>query len=442
MGRQYPRPVICIYEGDGLDRLSPTCDLRAAFDLRCGRFTLLEKLRRLYPAQPMLLWVRDEVAGITAEAYPDCRVNSRPDTEATKTRRTRNESGCLFLSATCILDDAVPTKGPEAVLMAGDEVVGFRVSEERAAELESVRGLRADLAEEQVKARVVRWPWDVIEYNAAELLREVEVRSEKLDAGSQKSDEGRIEPGAAVVGDRKKLHMEPGSRVWPGTVISTETGPVFIDRDAVVRPGSFVEGPCYIGPGTLIDGAKVRPGCSFGPQCRIGGEVEASIFQGHANKHHDGFIGHAFVGEWANLGAMTTNSDLKNAYQPVEVMWQGKTIDTGLLKVGCFIGDHAKTAIGTLINTGTRIGTFANWFEPGLSPKEITPFAWGSKTHWPLGHVISNARKVMSRRRVELSPAYEQALRALYARCAGKTGTVPRSARTRGTVPVFPEHGA
>jgi UDP-N-acetylglucosamine diphosphorylase/glucosamine-1-phosphate N-acetyltransferase len=190
---------------------------------------------------------------------------------------------------------------------------------------------------------------------------------------------------------------------------------VFIDRDAAVRPGSFVEGACYIGPGTVIDGAKVRPGCSFGPQCRIGGEVEMSIFQGHSNKHHEGFIGHAFVGEWANLGALTTNSDLKNAYQPVQVTWQGKTIDTGRLKVGCFVGDHAKTAIGTLINTGARIGTFANWFEPGLSPKEIPAFAWGSKARWPLGHVLSNARKVMSRRGMTLSPAYERALRALYA---------------------------
>lgn len=209
--------------------------------------------------------------------------------------------------------------------------------------------------------------------------------------------------------------MEPGSRIWPGAVISTETGPVFLDRDSVIRPGSFVEGPCYVGAGTLIDGAKVRPGCSFGPQCRIGGEVEASLFQGYANKHHDGFIGHAFIGEWVNLGALTTNSDLKNAYQPVQVSWQGKTVDTGLLKVGCFIGDHVKTAIGSLINTGTRIGTFANWFEPGLSPKEIPAFAWGSNASWPLGHVLSNAREVMGRRGVSPSPDYEQTLRALYA---------------------------
>jgi len=394
--------VICIYEGDGLERLSPLCDLRPAFDLRCGRFTLLEKYRRLYPGELFFLWVRDEMAGIAAEAHPDCRVNAKP------------KQGRLFLSAAAIFDEPVSPKGPESVLLAGEEVVGFRVCAECVAELNSVRGLRADLVQEQVKARVVKWPWDLVEFNAGELLKEAEVRSQK--AGGRRQKSGTVERGAMVVGDRKKLRTEPGSRIWPGTVVSTETGPVFIDRDAVVRPGSFVEGPCYIGPGTVIDGAKVRPGCSFGPECRIGGEVQASLFQGYANKSHEGFIGHAFVGEWVNLGALTTNSDLKNAYQPVQVIWQGKTIDTGLLKVGCFIGDHAKTAIGSLINTGARIGTFVNWFEPGLSPKEIPAFSWGNKARWPLGHVLSNARKVMSRRGVTPSAAYEQALRVLYAR--------------------------
>ena len=393
--------MICIYEGDGLDRLSPLCDLRPAFDLRCGRFTLLEKLLLMYPREQFAFWVRDELQELVAEGHPRCGVNDGVD------------SDCLFLSAQAILDEAVPVTGDEALLVNGGRVVGFRLKAAAAQRLGSVRSLSFDLPEHEVKARVVEWPWDVVDLTADELTRELGVRSPKSRVKGL-----AVEPGAAVAGDRKKLHMEPGSRIWPGTVISTETGPVFLDRDAVVRPGSFIEGPCYVGPGSVIDGAKVRPGCSFGPQCRIGGEVEASLFQGHANKHHEGFIGHAFVGEWVNLGALTTNSDLKNAYQPVQVSWQGKTIDTGRLKVGCFIGDHVKTAIGSLINTGTRIGTFANWFEPGLSPKAIPAFAWGSKTRWPLGHVLSSARKVMARRGVALSPAYERALRALYAASA------------------------
>jgi UDP-N-acetylglucosamine diphosphorylase/glucosamine-1-phosphate N-acetyltransferase len=402
--------VICIYEGDGLDRLSPLCDLRPAFDLRCGRFTLLEKLLLRYPREPFAFWVRDELQELTAEAHPRCAVNERVD------------SDCLFLSAQAILDEVVTVNGDEALFTHDGAVVGFRLKAATAQRLGSVRSLSFDLPEHEVKARVVEWPWDLVEMNASEILKETEAKSQKPKAKRQKSGRGerpgRIERGAVVIGDRKKLHMEPGSRIWPGTVVGTETGPVFLDRDAVVRPGSFIEGPCYVGPGTVIDGAKVRPGCSFGPQCRIGGEVEASLFQGYANKHHEGFIGHAFVGEWVNLGALTANSDLKNAYQPVQVSWQGKTIDTGRLKVGCFIGDHAKTAIGSLINTGTRIGTFANWFEPGLSPKAIPAFAWGSKTRWPFGHVLSSARKVMARRGVTLSPAYERVLRALHAASA------------------------
>jgi len=385
--------VICVYEGEGLERLSPLVDLRPAFDLRCGRLTLLQKVRRLYPKEDVFLWVRDGLKGVAAEAHPDCRTN------------VPVEQAGLFLSARAIFDEPVPARGRESVLLVGEEVVGFRLRAKGAAELSSLRRLKASIPEEQVKARVVRYPWDLVELTPGELEREC-----GLGSGSRSSR------AIAVVGNRKKLRIGPGARVWPGAVVSTETGPVFLDRSAAIRPGSFVEGPCFIGPGTVIDGARVRPGCSFGPHCRIGGEVEASVFQGYANKHHDGFIGHSFIGEWVNLGALTTNSDLKNAYQPVQVFYDGRPVETGRLKVGCFIGDHAKTAIGSLINTGTRIGTFANWFEPGLSPKEIPAFGWGKTRCWKWGDVLANARQVTMRRGVEMSPAYEGVLHALYRR--------------------------
>ncbi|MBN2537782.1 hypothetical protein JXB37_05850, partial [candidate division WOR-3 bacterium] len=220
-------------------------------------------------------------------------------------------------------------------------------------------------------------------------------------------------------GPKQTLTVARGARVWPGAVISTETGPVFIDRDAEVRPGSFVEGPCFVGAGSVVDGAKVRPGCSFGPGCRIGGEVEACVFQGFANKHHDGFLGHSFVGEWVNLGAGTTNSDLKNAYQPVSVTQRGRATGTGLLKAGCFFGDHAKAAIGSLFNTGAVVGTFANWFGAGLSPKEISTFAWGARGRWQAADAVATARAVMARRGRALSTEYERLLRRLQRRSRG-----------------------
>jgi len=405
--------VICVYEDSGWQNLGPLVDLRPVFDLRCGRFTLLEKLRRLYPGEQPFLWVRDELAELARAAHPDCRVN-----EPTK-------KGRLFISARAIFDEPVSAKGREAVLLAGDEVVGLRVCAECAFTLtqpSAIKGegqrsgplFRAGLAQEQVKARVVRWPWDVVEMNAGELQRDIR-RSQKSEARRQKAEVKALPKGAVLVGPKRLLTLASGARVMPGAVISTETGPVMIERGAQVRPGSFVEGPCWVGPGTVIDGAKVRPGCSFGPLCRIGGEVEQSVFQGFSNKHHDGFIGHSFVGEWANLGALTTNSDLKNGYYPVKVTIRGKQTDTGLLKVGCFVGDHAKTAIGTLLNTGTVVGTSANWFEPGLSPKEIPAFAWGAKARWPVEDAVECARKVMARRGVKMADEYEQRLRTLHA---------------------------
>lgn len=405
--------MICIYEDETLYELSPLVDLRPVCDLRCGRFTLLEKMRRLYPRDETHLWVREGLAGLVAEKHPDCRVN-QPIKE-----------NCLFLSGALILRQRVKTEGEEAILVVNNRIAGFRLRAEKAEKFSSGRTLRVVLPQEQVDGVIVARPWDVVELNPGELSRECA----QPFRGRKKSV---LPAGVIVVGSRQRLGIAAGARVWPGVVISTETGPVMIDRHAQIRPGSFLEGPCYVGPGTIIDGAKVRPGCSFGPACRIGGEVEASVFQGYANKQHEGFIGHSYVGEWVNLGALTTNSDLKNAYEPVRVFYGGRPVDTGLLKVGCFVGDHAKTAIGTLLNTGTRIGTFANWFESGLSPREIPAFYWprtcltaGKKGagvkrksreegRWKEDEAVECARRVMARRGVEMTGAYERALRWLY----------------------------
>ncbi len=384
--------MICVYEEEGLERLSPLVDLRPVFDLRCGRFTLLEKIKQLYPRERLLLWVRPELAEVTLERHPDCRVNG-----AAKGVR-------LFLSGRAIFAESVAPAGPDSVLLAGEEVVGFRVSAGQVEKIESVAGLRTALAEQPVKARVIHWPWDLVELTPSELEREIP---------KSRTQQPKPDKGAVVLG-RGRLVMARGARVWPGATVSTETGPVMLDENAQVRPGSFVEGPCYVGPGTLIDGARVRPGCSFGPQCRVGGEVEASVFQGYANKHHDGFIGHSFVGEWVNLGALTTNSDLKNTYENVTVFFRDGVVDTGLVKVGAFFGDHAKSAIGSLFNTGCRVGIFANWFEPGLARKELAPFSWGRHGVWSEAAAVMNARTVMARRGVKMSDGLEKLIRLRY----------------------------
>jgi hypothetical protein len=160
-------------------------------------------------------------------------------------------------------------------------------------------------------------------------------------------------------------------------------------------------------------GAKCREGNSIGPVCRIGGEVEESIIQGYSNKYHDGFLGHAYVGEWVNLGALTTNSDLKNDYSDVSVMLDGKhAIDTGSRKVGSLIGDHTKTSIGTLLNTGSYVGAMTLIAGTGKPlPKFIPSFAWFLEGVVTKGFgkrkLFETAGIAMGRRGFEWTPALE-----------------------------------
>src|SRR5205807_140210 len=151
-------------------------------------------------------------------------------------------------------------------------------------------------------------------------------------------------------------------------------GPVMIAHGAVVHSFSYLEGPCYIGPRTQIFGAKLRGG-TLGPECRIGGEVEESIVLGYANKYHDGFLGHSYVGEWANLAAGTSTGDLRFDYRPVSVPIDGAEVSTGRTKVGSLIGDHAKTGLGVLLDCGTALGAFAHVLPTGgYAPRAVPPF--------------------------------------------------------------------
>ena len=190
--------------------------------------------------------------------------------------------------------------------------------------------------------------------------------------------EGAVEQPAAFRGSRDDLYVAPGATVHPMVVLDATAGPIYIDQDAEIHPFTRVEGPCYVGKQSILLGAKCRQGNTIGPMCRVGGEVEQSILHGYTNKYHDGFLGHAYVGRWVNLGAGTTNSDLRNDYGRVRVVLDGHTaIDTGSSKVGTLIGNHTKTCIGTLLNTGACVGAMAQLVTPGvLLPKFIPSFAW------------------------------------------------------------------
>lgn len=213
-----------------------------------------------------------------------------------------------------------------------------------------------------------------------------------------------------------EIYIHPEASVIPGAVFDASFGPIYLERGVEVDGGSHIVGPFYAADDCRLLGGKFA-GSTLGPVCQIAGELEESILQGYVNKHHAGFVGHSFVGEWVNFGAMTTNSDLKNNYSNVRVAQNGQLIDTGAAKVGSFIGDHTKFGIGTLLNTGINIGVMCNIFGGALiTDKEVPSFSWGASGAWSeydFEKALETASRAMARRGRRLGEGDVAAMRRL-----------------------------
>jgi UDP-N-acetylglucosamine diphosphorylase/glucosamine-1-phosphate N-acetyltransferase len=222
--------------------------------------------------------------------------------------------------------------------------------------------------------------------------------------------------GSLVLGDAADVIIR-GAVVEPGVVFDVRHGAVVLEAGVEVRHGTRLEGPLFAGARAKLLGGFIRASV-IGPDCRVHGEVSASVFLGYANKSHDGFIGHSVVGHWVNLGALTTTSNLKNTYGPVRLEVAGNTIDTGRQNIGTLFGDHAKTAIGTMLATGTVIGSGANVFGTTTPPKHVPAFAWGSTGSERLtaDGFLKIAERVLPRRGVELTPERRRSLSLTFSR--------------------------
>ncbi|RLC51755.1 MAG: hypothetical protein DRI23_04360, partial [Candidatus Cloacimonadota bacterium] len=210
------------------------------------------------------------------------------------------------------------------------------------------------------------------------------------------------------------IWLGEGCSIMPGVIIDATEGPVIIDEGAKIMANAVIMGPVYIGKNSTIKvGAKIYEGTSIGPVCKVGGEVEESIFQAYSNKQHDGFLGHSYLGEWINIGADTNNSDLRNDYGQVPLYFypKKKKIDTGCQFVGAVIGDHSKTGINCTINTGTVIGVGCNVVGSDMIMNHVRSFHWGfMKTliEHEIGKFIDTATAVKKRRKLGFSEAEKE----------------------------------
>ncbi|MBI1184978.1 glucose-1-phosphate thymidylyltransferase, partial [bacterium] len=190
--------------------------------------------------------------------------------------------------------------------------------------------------------------------------------------------------------------------------------------NASVQDGAFIKGPFALCEGATVNMcAKIRDGSTIGPYSKVGGEINNSILLGYSNKGHDGFLGNSILGEWCNLGADTNTSNLKNNYSNVKVhhIATGKAIDTQSQFCGLIMGDHSKSGINTMFNTGTVVGVSANIFGADFPPKYITSFAWGGAAGfetYDFDKAIEVAKRVMKRRNKDLDKHEEAILRTIF----------------------------
>jgi UDP-N-acetylglucosamine diphosphorylase/glucosamine-1-phosphate N-acetyltransferase len=416
---------LIVYEDAGVGRLGPLAQTRPVFDLRCGAVSLLERQRRCFAADEVAVVVRPELAELTRFLLPGVPVNEP----------IPPGQGLLLVNGRWLAPDSggVDEESEPCVGRSGDQVAFVALPASRAADLTPqnltwrLAGLAESLPVRPAGGVMIDYPWRLVENNARAL--------EQDERFWRTHREVAPVSGASVVGPGERLLVDPAAKIEPLVLIDTTKGPVLVDEGAEVQAFSRLEGPCYIGPRTHVLVGRVK-GSSFGPQCRIGGEVECSIVHGHSNKAHEGFLGHSYIGEWVNFGSGTQTSDLRNDYDKVTVTIAGQKVETGLLKVGSFVGDHTKTSISTLFNTGSVAGPFGQLVTAGsLLPRSLPAFCQFRQgrvlERTDLAEMFATAERMMARRGVAWTSAHADFFLELYERTSGERRQLVRDTEQR-----------
>lgn len=321
----------------------------------------------------------------------------------------------IFLSSRAILDfGALELPSARRRLVVDGQPVGWIVPEgdplPTTAELKDPgRSKAGDVLE--LPGTLLEHLWELVAGNARRIAADVaELWPGDTDV-----------PGVHRFGEGN-VSLAEGAEIEPGVHVDVRSGPVRLAEGARVEGPARISGPLYVGRDSTVLGGTVGTS-SIGPVCLVRGEVAESILLGYVNKAHHGHLGHAYLGRWVNLGAFTTNSDLKNNYRTVRVWTLDGEKDTGMLKVGCFLGDHVKTGIGTVLNTGTVIGAGSNVFGGLMPPTVVPPFSWGAGSDLRdhrLEKFMETTHDVMARRNQGLTPGVTRILRTAWKETAGR----------------------
>ena len=384
----------------------PVSLTRSVGDIRCGILKLRQRLQALLFGEEEIIFVDNALEAMYLERHPDWLINSaQGDTLFVNSQLKTNLE---------IIAKIKDLKVNQGILDKTGAIIAFRqnltkpvVSISELAELIKGSEMRTvDAALYQNMADIIMDNARLIEFDFEHFFQDAENYIE-------------TEMGVTLL-NPYKVWIGEGAVLKPGVVIDASTGPVIIDEKAEIMSHAVIMGPAYIGKNSKIKvGAKIYGGTSIGPVCKVGGEVEGSIIQAYSNKQHDGFLGHAYLGEWVNLGADTNNSDLKNNYKPVAFYsYAAKAkIESGYQFLGSIIADHTKTGINCSLNTGVVIGAGCNIWGCVLISDYIPSFSWGEAdklTTYKLEAFIETAKIVKQRRNLNISEADIELFKAIW----------------------------
>jgi UDP-N-acetylglucosamine diphosphorylase / glucose-1-phosphate thymidylyltransferase / UDP-N-acetylgalactosamine diphosphorylase / glucosamine-1-phosphate N-acetyltransferase / galactosamine-1-phosphate N-acetyltransferase len=394
---------IILFEDELAQQLYPLALARPAFGVSCGSYRLIDLATRL-GNEPRAI-VRPHLHAVLAADCPELVAPLKPGQGSTLLVNARMVPAASVIARLKTLIDS----DRPAIVRSGNSVAAALIGPEH--DLPSLDFTANELSAwfESAQLKPIEMELPLFEY-PHELIRwNMQILEENLADRLSHGDYSEIADG---------LFAAPGAWLGQHCVVDAAKGPVVLEQDVVVGPMCYLSGPLHIGARTrIIEHASIKDFVTLGHTCKIGGEVEATIIEPFTNKQHHGFLGHSYVGSWVNLGAGTSNSDLKNTYGAVSMEYHGHKVNTGMQLLGCMIGDYAKTAINTSIFTGKTVGACSMVY--GYVTTNVPSFAnyarsFGQVTEAPPEVMIATQARMFKRRNIEQRHCDMQLIRAMY----------------------------
>lgn len=402
------KQIVCLFEDKGYSNLLPLAYLRPVYDLNCGIFSLREKMSAYLPKAQFFLHSRSYLKELIKNIYPNNISNKL------------NSNAVLFINGRLLINRRIAktlsSMADNHIYYNNDGVVAVKTGISIYKKIlegnsELLDFENSDFKNEYFEAKLVNYPWELVNLNGEEIQNDFDHLVKKTSIISKQLK-------SVVIINKKSVFIGKGSQIGAFTVLDASKGPIYIGKDVEIFPHVFIKGPVYIGDNSIVKShTSIYQNTSIGKFCKVGGEITNSILLPYSNKQHEGFLGHSYLGSWVNIGAGTINSNLKNNYGNIEVLIKGHLVNTESQFVGLIMGDHSKTAINTMFNTGTIVGVSCNIFGSGFPPRNIPSFSWGG-SDWLRTYDINKCKQVanlvMERRNIKFDSIEERLLEKVF----------------------------